>query len=130
MTRADVLIGDVSGLTSEFLFTRKPVHPADLGCPAARSLDAPTLRARVPVRLPLGCRPRAPARPDRRRSSAQDPLADARARAADRAFRGHLTVDDAVATFELALEAARGRGRRRSVASVFEASLRDARARA
>lgn len=118
MTLADVLIGDVSGLTSEFLFTRKPILlPVWPGLdalldPAARQREYP-----YADHWPVGQEPLLErlAALERR-----DPLARARASAAARAFRGHRTVDDAVATFDLALEAARGRGGRLSVRRTFE----------
>ncbi len=124
MTRADVLIGDVSGLTSEFLFTRKPIL-----LPVWAGLDAlldPATRAReypYADHWPVEHEPLADRLAALERA---DPLARARAAAATRTFRGHRTVDDAVATFDLALEAARGRGGRSSVRRTFELRRRAA----
>jgi hypothetical protein len=118
MTRADVLIGDVSGLTSEFLFTRKPilmpVWPAldALLDPVTRAAEYPYADPWHAEREPLAERLADLERHDR--------LAGARERAARRAFRGHRTVEEAVAPFDLALEAARGRGGRLSVRRTFE----------
>jgi len=118
MTRADVLIGDVSGLTSEFLFTRKPVL-----LPVWPQLDAllgPTTRGHeyaFAYPWDVAHEPFLERLAELERS---DPLARARDAAGRRVFRGHRTIDEAVATFDLALEAARGRGRWLSVHRTFE----------
>lgn len=118
MTRADLLIGDVSGLTSEFLFTRKPVL-----LPVWPQLDAlldPTIREREYPFAYAWDVAREPLLERLAELEQSDPLARVRAAAAHRAFRGHRTVEEAVATFDLALEAARGRGRWLSVHRAFE----------
>jgi hypothetical protein len=118
MTRADVLIGDVSGLTSEFLFTRKPVLlPVWPGLDAL--LDPPSRAREYPFADPWDVA-REPLLARLSDLERRDPLAGARAAAARRAFRGHRSVEEAVATFDLALEAARGRGGRLSVRRAFE----------
>jgi len=119
LTAADVLIGDVSGATSEFLFTRKPVL-----MPVSRALlelvKGPSrLRAEYGWTYPW----------DVERESIldrlvalerADPLATVRERAARRLFRDHRTVDDAVRTFDLALDAATRRSSRIPVRIRFD----------
>ena len=125
MTRADVLIGDVSGLTSEFLFTRKPVlmpvWPELDAVIDARTRDReyPFADAWDPAREPLADRLAALER--------DDPLAGIRDRTARRVFRGHRSMEEAVATFDLALATARLRGGRLSVRRRFELRRRIAR---
>ena len=125
MTRADVLIGDVSGLTSEFLFTRKPVLlpvwprlDALLG-PGTREREYPFAYPWDPEQEPLLDRLSALER--------DDPLARVRDATAERIFRGHRTVDEAVDTFDLALACARERGGWLSVRRTFELRRRIAR---
>jgi hypothetical protein len=127
MTAADVLIGDVSGLTSEFLFTRKPVllpiwpQLDTLLDPDTRASEYPFAYAWDVAATPLLERLAT--------LETSDPLAGARTAAARRVFRGHRTIDDAVATFDLALDAARGRAGRLSVRHAFELRRRFATSR-
>jgi hypothetical protein len=120
LTSADLLIGDVSGATSEFLFTRKPVLMSVSGSLLALVGGRSRLRAeyawayewdveREPVLERIAALERA------------DPLAPVRERAARRLFRDHHTVDDAVRTFDLALDAAARRSSRIPVRIAFEA---------
>jgi len=107
---ADIMVSDVSGVTSEFLFTEKPtVIPvserlAGLGKGGAR------LRHEYPW---VGLWD--PAREDLvavvERLEREDPLRDARARAARRLFRGHRSLEEAVLSFDIALGTVRWRRR-------------------
>ena len=126
LTRADLLISDVSGVTSEFLFTRKPamlpVTPRLLQLfKGERRLreEYPWVYRWDVARESLVDRLAAMER--------ADPLREARAAAARRLFRDHRTVDDAVRTFDLALDVARRRSKRMPVRLAFEARRRLAR---
>jgi hypothetical protein len=108
LTRADLLISDVSGITSEFLFTRKPnLLPITTTLVEVMHNEArirreyPWVDAWYPDREPLLDRLAA--------LESADPQAEAREAAAKRQYRGHRTVDDAARTFDLALACARRR---------------------
>ncbi|HEY8168434.1 MAG TPA: CDP-glycerol glycerophosphotransferase family protein [Candidatus Limnocylindrales bacterium] len=121
--RADVLISDVSGVTAEFLFTEKPsILPLTAKFDAVAKDDA-WLDHEYPwvYRWPL----KAAADVDVQVAAllaqldaieAGDPLRDRRKKEAARMFRGHRSIEEAVQSFELALEiAAVSRWRRRAI---------------
>lgn len=102
MNRTDVGLCDISGVTSEFLFTRKPVvlawgsHLRDAGLSAANvrklypyayvwDVEHQSLDEAVHAVL------------------ADDQLAERRHSIADAVFRGHRTLEEAVRTFDVAL---------------------------
>jgi hypothetical protein len=101
--RADVLISDISRVTAEFLFTEKPsIMPVDPRF-AALGVDASWLDREYPwvyrwdttaggLQALL------------RAIETRDPLRAGRASEARRKFRYHRSIDDAVRTFDLALE--------------------------
>lgn len=104
---ADVLISDVSGVVGEFLFTQKPTvlvaSPRLLGLARGDRLmtEYPWVETWPVDGLDIGERLAALGR--------HDPLRGARARAAGRMFRGHRSLEDAVRTFDLALDTVRFR---------------------
>jgi hypothetical protein len=104
---ADLMISDVSGVLSEFLFTRKPTampvtHRLLAVTPAAKLQREYGWVDRWPIDgLDIEARVAEIATTDR--------LRRARLAAADRTFRGHRSLDDAVATFDLALSTVRWR---------------------
>lgn len=122
LSRADVMISDVSGVTSEFLFTRKPVlmpvFPALLSVMRSEA----RLRREYPwvYHWDVAQEPLLDRLASLERS---DPLAATRAAAARRLFRHHQTAEDAVDTFDLALDTARRRDSWIPVRARFEARL-------
>lgn len=121
LMRADVIVSDVSGVTSEYLFTRRP------------AILPVTTRVRKLMGGEAGIRAEYPwvYRWDVRSESLidriealerDDPLASARDAAAQRLFRDHRTLDDAVRSFDLALAAAHSRHERGSVRKAYERS--------
>jgi hypothetical protein len=121
LMRADVIISDVSGVTSEYLFTRRPaILPVT---PRLRKLlkGDDGIRAEYPWVYPWDVASEGLV--DRIAVLERtDPLASAREEAAQRFFRDHRTVDDAVRSFDLALGAAGHRDRRGSVRRAYERS--------
>lgn len=118
---ADVMLGDVSGVVDEFLFTQKPaVMPV-----SARLFDV-IPEARLIAEYPWTARwtDGVDILDGLRALSAHDPLRRARARAAQRKFRGHRSLEEASATFDLALAAVRFRKTRIPPRLVFEAAMR------
>jgi hypothetical protein len=119
-TEADALIGDVSGNTSEFLFTRKPaIMPVTPRLTEVMKGER-RIKAEYPWVYPWhvgseGLLERLEA------LERSDPLRAARDRAARRTFRGHRSIDDAVRTFDIALSATRWRRGPVPVRFVFEA---------
>jgi len=120
---ADVLVSDISGVTAEFLFTEKPaLMPLTLQLGAVGK-DATQLDAEHPwVDQWLVGQEDLVQRLDR--LSASDTKRSARARAARSMFRGHRTLEEAVASFDLALESVGRRGSRIPVRWVYEAKRR------
>jgi len=107
---ADVMVSDVSGVTSEFLFTEKPTIMPVSARLAGLGKDIARLRHEYPwVEL------WDPAEQDLveviEGLEREDQLRAARARAARRLFRGHRSLDDAVRSFDLALGSVRWRRR-------------------
>lgn len=123
MQRADVAVCDISGATSEFLFTRKPVVLA--WGPHLKALGL--TRKRVQALYPFAYLW------DVERQSLDDAvhtalhdeaLARRRERAADDVFRGHRTLDEAARTFDLALSVMPLRRTRVPLRVLFEARVR------
>jgi hypothetical protein len=119
-TDADVIISDISGVTSEFLFTRKPaIMPV-----SPKLLEVMKSEARVEAEYPWVYRWHVAEQDLLTRLAAlegADPLRRARERAARRTFRDHRSIEDAVRTFDLALSVTRWRRRRIGVRRAFEA---------
>jgi hypothetical protein len=119
-TDADIIIGDVSGNTSEFLFTRKPaIMPV-----TPRLVEVMKGERRITTEYPWVYQWRVGSEDLLERLGAlerADPLRSARERAARRTFRDHRTIDDAVRTFDIALSVTRWRRRPISVRRAFEA---------
>ena len=127
LMRADVIISDISGVTSEFLFTRKPaILPV-----SERLRDLVKGEDRIRAEYPwvytwdvaneklldrLAALERA------------DPLEPKRAAAAARLFRDHRTLEDATRSFDLALSSTRWRNGRIPVRIAYEARRRLVRA--
>lgn len=108
---ADVMVSDISGVTSEFLFTEKPTIIPLSGRLAGLGRGEDRLRREYPwVQL------WDPSKEDLVAAieglEGEDPLRPARAKAARRLFRGHRSLDDAVRSFDLALDSVRFRKRR------------------
>jgi hypothetical protein len=105
------MISDVSGVTSEFLFTEKPSIMPVSSRLASLGRSAERLRREYPWVQQWD-----PARQDLVQVieglEREDPLRSARARAARHLFRGHRSLDDAVRSFDLALGSVRWRRRR------------------
>ena len=137
--RADILIGDVSGVMAEFLFTEKPSVIPVTSRLARKHPDASWLDHEYPwvYRWPMT----GVDAPDPERSGetpggtalrqlldtieATDPLRARRAKAARQMFRGHRSLVDAVRTFDVALDtAARLRWRMFGVPMRFPFELR------
>ncbi len=121
LTRADVIVSDVSGVTSEFLFTRKPaILPVTT---RLRQLMKGEGRIRSEYPWVYHWEVAAERIIDRIETlERDDPLAGARDAAARRFFRDHRTLDDAVRSFDLALAAAHSRHERGSVRRAYERS--------
>lgn len=120
---ADVILSDISGVTAEFLFTEKPAIMAVTSQLAALGKDETRLAAEYPwvYRWPAERETLL----DRLASlEATDPLRDARAAAARDMFRGHATLQAAVASFDVALDSVRWRKTRLPVRWVYELSRR------
>jgi hypothetical protein len=121
-TDADVIISDVSGVTSEFVFTRKPaIMPI-----SPKLLDVMQGEARIEAEYPWVYRWHVEDEDLLTRLSAlerADPLRRARDRAARRMFRDHRSIEDAVRTFDLALSVTHWRRRPFGVRYAFEAKL-------
>lgn len=121
LMRADVIVSDVSGVTSEYLFTRRPAI-----LPVTQRLrklikDEDGIRAEYPWVYQWDVRSEGLV--DRIEAlERDDPLASAREVAARRLFRDHRTLDDAVRSFDLALAAAHSRHERGSVRRAYERS--------
>lgn len=120
---ADVMLSDISGVTAEFLFTEKPTI-----VPITRALTAVGVdEARLAAEYPWAYRWDVENEGlldwlDRLESS--DPLRSARATAARAMYRGHRSLEEAVATFDLALSCVRWRRSRIPPRYVFEARRR------
>lgn len=119
---ADIMISDVSGVVGEFLFTQKPTI-----MPTSARLFSVIKDHKLVEEYPwvdlwptdgLDIRARLAA------LASDDPLRRARARAANEKFRGHRTLEAATATFDLALDATRWRGRRIPPRYAFEIQRR------
>jgi hypothetical protein len=107
INRCHVLIGDLSGATSEFLFSRKPVV-----IPYTKALETIGVgKAHIRTEYPwayvwdtttqeLG--------PVLEEALGPDPLRGRREAAADAVFRGHRSSEEAARTFDLALGAVAG----------------------
>jgi hypothetical protein len=119
-TDADVIISDISGVTSEFLFTRKPaIMPV-----SGRLIEVMKGERRIEAEYPWVYRWHVEGEDLLTRLAAlegADPLRRARERAARRTFRDHRSIEDAVRTFDLALSVTRWRRRRIGVRRAFEA---------
>ena len=120
---ADVMISDISGVTAEFLFTEKPALMPLTRQLAAVGKDEAQLDAEYPWvdRWDVGAEDLVE-RLDR--LAASDPLRSERARAARAMFRGHRTLEEAVVSFDLALESVGRRASRIPVRWVYEAKRR------
>jgi hypothetical protein len=118
-TDADVIISDISGVTSEFLFTRKPaIMPI-----SPKLLEVMKSERRIEAEYPWVYRWHVDEEDLLTRLAAlegADPLRRARDRAAGRTFRDHRSIEDAVRTFDLALSVTRWRRRRIGVRYAFE----------
>jgi hypothetical protein len=106
--RADLLISDVSGVTAEFLLTEKPSIMPMVPKLAKLGRDAAWLDVEYPWVY------RWDATADGFRAlldeiETRDPLRARRAAEARRKFRHHTSIEDAVRTFDLALDALRWR---------------------
>ena len=126
LMRGDVIVSDVSGVTSEFLFTRRP------------AIMPVTARLRTLMRGDAGIRAEYPwvYQWDVERESLidrletlerADPLRDTRATSARRLFGDHLTIDAAVRSFDRALASVRWRRRPWPIRTANDARLRLAR---
>ena len=104
---ADVLISDVSGVVGEFLFTRKPTvittsaRLAGIKRSGKMGDEYPWVDLWPVEGLDLAARLDELGR--------RDPMRGARGRAANRMFRGHRSLEDAVRTFDIALDSVRFR---------------------
>ncbi len=118
---ADVILSDISGVTAEFLFTEKPAIMAVTTQLAALGKDETRLAAEYPwvYRWPVE---RETLLERLASLEGSDPLRDARAAAARDMFRGHGTLQAAVASFDLALDSVRWRKTRLPVRWVYELS--------
>ncbi|CAN5500220.1 hypothetical protein BH20CHL7_BH20CHL7_00950 [soil metagenome] len=119
LNTADLLIGDVSGASSEFLFTRKPV----LMPVFPRLVELLGGTSRLHTEYPWADRWQVQRESLVDRLAVlerSDPLSRTRTQAAGRLFRDHRTVEDAVRTFDLALDAATRRSSRVPVRIAFE----------
>ncbi len=123
MLRADVAVCDISGVASEFLFTRKPIvlpwgpHLRDRGL----------TRKRVQALYPFAhlWDVSGPSLDEAVHAAQHDAaLAHRRERAADEVFRGHRSLDEAVRTFDVALSVMPLRRTRVPLRVLFEARLR------
>jgi CDP-glycerol:poly(glycerophosphate) glycerophosphotransferase len=122
MERADVLIGDVSGMTAEFLLTGRPaIMPITVKLtrrekdPDWLSVEYPWVYRWDPSRVGLL---------DLLATiEATDPLRRRRAAEASRKFRHHRSLEDAVRTFDLALDVIRWRRTPVPLRYPFEARL-------
>jgi hypothetical protein len=107
---ADVIISDVSGVTSEFVFTRKPtIMPI-----GPRLVEVMKGEAQIEAEYPWVYRWHVDQEDLLTRLAAlerADPLRRERDRAAQRMFRDHRSMEDAVRTFDLALSVAHWRRR-------------------
>jgi len=120
---ADVIISDISGVTAEFLFTEKPVIMPVTSAMADLGKDDGRLAAEYPWAYRWHVEQESLGEV-LARLEAQDPLRAARADAARDMFRGHRTIDAAVASFDLALDCVRWRKTRIPVRWVYEAKRR------
>ena len=121
LMRADVIVSDVSGITSEYLFTRRPaILPVT---PRVRKLMRGEAGIRAEYPWVYQWDVRSEGLVDRIEAlECDDPLASARDAAARRQFRDHRTLEDAVRSFDLALAAAHARHSRGSVRRTYERS--------
>lgn len=116
---ADIMLSDISGVTAEFLFTEKPTIMPVTPRLAQLGKNDDHLAAEYPwvyrwnvEREPLLDRLAA--------LEAADPLQSARAKGAREMFRGHRSLEEAVATFDLALDSVRWRKTRIPVRWAYE----------
>jgi hypothetical protein len=125
LMRADVIVSDVSGVTSEYLFTRRPaILPVT---PRVRKLMRGEVGIRAEYPWVYQWDVRSEGLVDRIEAlERNDPLASAREVAARRFFRDHRTLEDAVRSFDLALSAAHSRHERGSIQRAYERSRADA----
>jgi hypothetical protein len=119
---ADVMVGDVSGVVGEFLFTQKPtIMPTSARLLAIK--DDAALAKEYPwvYRWPTDGLDVAAALAG---LAERDPLRRTRAREAGRMFRHHDSLEAAARTFDLALSSVRFRKTRIPPRLVFEAKRR------
>lgn len=123
LMRADIIISDISGVTSEFLFTRRPaILPV-----SQRLRDLVKGEDRIRAEYPwVYTWDVAKERLLDRLAGLEraDPLEPQRAAAAKRLFRDHRTLEDAVRSFDLALSSTRWRNGRVPVRIAYEARRR------
>jgi hypothetical protein len=120
---ADVILSDISGVTAEFLFTEKPAIMPVTERLIGLGKDDARLAAEYPwvYRWHVG----STGLPDRiGELERHDPLRDRRAKAAREMFRGHRSIEDAAASFDLALRSVAWRKTPIPVRWVFEARRR------
>ena len=102
--RADIMIGDLSGATSELLFTRKPMI-----IPVTQKLGLLEITARSVQRdypwAYIWEVDKEPFADVLERAWVTDPLLPRRERSADQLFRAHRDIDQAARTFDIALGA-------------------------
>lgn len=120
---ADAILSDISGVTAEFLFTEKPAIMAVTPGMVRLGKDDARLAAEYPWAYRWHVE-RETLIDQLARLETQDPLRGARADAARSMFRGHRSIDAAVASFDLALDCVRWRKTRVPVRWVYEASRR------
>jgi hypothetical protein len=123
LMRGDVIVSDVSGVTSEFLFTRRPaIMPVTAGVRRLMRGDG-GIRAEYPwvYQWDVATVPLIDQLETLERS---DPLRETRARSAKRLFGKHLTLDAAVRSFDLALASVRWRRRSWPIRAANDARLR------
>jgi CDP-glycerol:poly(glycerophosphate) glycerophosphotransferase len=126
LMRGDVIVSDVSGVTSEYLFTRRPaIMPVTAGISRLMRGER-GIRAEYPwvyqwdvATVPLIDQLEALER--------SDPLRNTRATSAKRLFGDHLTLDAAVRSFDRALASVRWRRRSWPIRAANDARLRLAR---
>ncbi len=120
---ADVIISDISGVTAEFLFTEKPAIMPVTDRLIGLGKDEDRLAAEYPwaYRWRVGERGLVDQLVE---LEAKDPLRGQRASSARTMFRGHRSIEEAAATFDLALDSVRWRKTRVPVRWVFEARRR------
>ena len=114
LMRADVIVSDVSGVTSEYLFTRRPaILPVTPRAPNSSCRGEDRDPSRVPVGLPVGRPIGRPPRPHRGAGAATTRSHRPVRPQPERLFRDHRTLEDAVRSFDLALLAAHSAPRTR-----------------